>query len=70
MNGLKEAVEYGVIGLLVGLSLWAVAVAIERWWCYRNIDVRGFASIEECEISVIVSLLPVRATVRLKMSVS
>jgi len=30
MNGLKEAVEYGVIGLLIGLSLWAVAVAIER----------------------------------------
>ena len=39
MQGLKEAVEYGVIGLLFGLSLWAVAVAIERWWCYRNIDV-------------------------------
>jgi biopolymer transport protein ExbB len=27
-------------------------VAIERWWCYRNIDVRGFASIEECEIAL------------------
>ncbi|ULA62059.1 MAG: hypothetical protein LZF60_400001, partial [Nitrospira sp.] len=26
MHGLKEAVEYGVIGLLIGLSLWAVAV--------------------------------------------
>ena len=52
MTGLKEAVEYGVIGLLIGLSLWAVAVAIERWWCYRNIDVRGFASIEECEIAL------------------
>ena len=50
MNGLKEAVEYGVIGLLVGLSLWAVAVAIERWLCYRRIDVRGFTSLEECEI--------------------
>ena len=45
MEGLKELVEYGVIGLLVGLSLWAVAVAIERWWYYQRIDVRAFASI-------------------------
>ncbi len=52
MNGLKEAVEYGVIGLLIGLSLWAVAVAIERWLCYRRIDVHAYPSIEECEIAL------------------
>lgn len=52
MNGLKEAVEYGVIGLLIGLSLWAVAVAIERWLYYRRIDVRGFTSLEACEMAL------------------
>lgn len=28
MAGMKELVEYGVIGLLIGLSLWAVAMAV------------------------------------------
>ena len=31
MEGLKELVEYGVIGLLLGLSFWAIGVAVERW---------------------------------------
>ncbi|MDR4471621.1 MAG: hypothetical protein MRJ92_02865 [Nitrospira sp.] len=42
MDGMKELVEYGVIGLLIGLSLWAVAVAIERWLYYRRIDVHAY----------------------------
>ena len=28
MEGLKEFVEYGVIGLLLGLSVWAIGVAV------------------------------------------
>lgn len=52
MDGMKELVEYGVIGLLIGLSLWAVAVAIERWLYYRRIDVHAYPSIEECEIAL------------------
>jgi len=36
MEGLKELVEYGVIGLLLGLSLWAIGVAVERWLFYRR----------------------------------
>ncbi len=49
---MKELVEYGVIGLLIGLSLWAVAVAIERWWCYRRIDVHAYPSLDACEIAL------------------
>jgi biopolymer transport protein ExbB len=30
MEGLKELVEYGVIGLLLGLSVWGIGVAVER----------------------------------------
>ncbi len=52
MDGMKELVEYGVIGLLIGLSLWAVAVAIERWLYYRRIDVHAYLSIDACEIAL------------------
>ena len=52
MEGMKELVEYGVIGLLIGLSLWAVAVAIERWWCYWRIDVHAYPSLDACEIAL------------------
>ena len=30
MEGLKHLIDYGIIGLLIALSLWAVAVATER----------------------------------------
>ncbi|HXV68062.1 MAG TPA: TonB-system energizer ExbB [Nitrospira sp.] len=38
MDALKEIVDYGIIGLLLALSVWAVAVAVERWQFYRRID--------------------------------
>jgi len=52
VEGMKELVEYGVIGLLIGLSFWAVAVAIERWLCYRRIDVHAYPSLDACEIAL------------------
>ena len=50
MNGLKELVEYGVIGLLLGLSVWAIGVAVERWLFYRRVDVRQFPTLDLCEM--------------------
>src|SRR4026209_2904890 len=38
MNALQDLVDYGVIGLLIGLSVWTVAVAVERWLFYRRVD--------------------------------
>jgi biopolymer transport protein ExbB len=38
MEALKETVDYGVIGLLMALSVWCVAVAVERWLFYRRVD--------------------------------
>jgi biopolymer transport protein ExbB len=52
MDALKATVDYGVIGLLVLLSLWAVAVAVERWFFYRRVDARAFHSHQEFEISL------------------
>ena len=52
MDALKEIVDYGVIGLLLVLSIWSVAIAIERWLFYRRVDVRQFPSQQECEIAL------------------
>jgi len=44
MSILSDVVDYGVIGFLLLLSVWAVAVAVERWSLYRRIDVAPFPS--------------------------
>jgi hypothetical protein len=48
VEGLKELVEYGVIGLLLGLSVWAIGVAVERYLFYRWVNVRQFATLDLC----------------------
>jgi biopolymer transport protein ExbB len=52
MEGLKELVEYGVIGLLLGLSFWAIGVAVERWLFYRRVDIRKFSTLDLCEVTL------------------
>ena len=52
MDTLKNVVDYGVIGLLFALSVWAVAVAIERWLFYRRVDVTQYPSQQLCEIAL------------------
>lgn len=52
MDTLKHLVDYGVIGLLLVLSLWAVAVAVERWLFYRRIDVTRFLNQHILEIAL------------------
>ncbi|MCC2643177.1 MAG: exbB3 [Nitrospira sp.] len=52
MEGLKQLIDYGIIGLLIALSLWAVAVAMERWYFFRRVDISHFQSEQECEIAL------------------
>jgi biopolymer transport protein ExbB len=52
MDGLRQLVEWGVIGLLLGLSVWAVAVAIERFAYYRRLRVADFTSRIELETAL------------------
>jgi len=52
MDGLKVAIEYGVIGLLLALSIWAVAVAIERFGWYRRVRVADYETRVELEIAL------------------
>nr|MBI3613913.1 TonB-system energizer ExbB [Nitrospirota bacterium] len=52
MDALKETVDYGVIGLLLALSLWAVAVAVERWYFYRRIDPAQYPNLQVFELAL------------------
>lgn len=52
MDALKDVVDFGVIGLLLILSVWAVAVAVERWLFYRRVDVAQFPNQQLFEITL------------------
>lgn len=52
MDVLKHAVDYGIIGLLLLLSLWSVAVAVERWFFYRRVDLTQFSNAALLEITL------------------
>jgi len=52
MDALKYAVDYGVIGLLLVLSLWSVAVAVERWLFYRRVDLTQYSNAQLLEITL------------------
>jgi biopolymer transport protein ExbB len=52
MDALKNAVDYGIIGLLLVLSVWCVAVAVERWLFYRRVDVAQYPNIQMFEIAL------------------
>ncbi len=52
MDALKYAVDYGVIGLLFALSLWSVAVAVERWLFYRRVNLSEFSNVLVLEMTL------------------
>jgi biopolymer transport protein ExbB len=52
MDALKEVIDYGVIGLLLILSVWAMAVAVERWQFYRQIDPAQYPNLQLFEIAL------------------
>lgn len=52
MDTLQHLVDYGVIWLLICLSIWSVAVAIERWLTYRRINLREFDDVRRLEIAL------------------
>jgi biopolymer transport protein ExbB len=52
MDAMKEVVDYGVIGLLLILSVWAIAVAVERWQFYRRVDLAQYPNQQLFEIAL------------------
>ncbi|GJL50262.1 TonB-system energizer ExbB [Candidatus Nitrospira salsa] len=52
MNSLQALVDYGIIGLLIALSIWALAVGTERWMFYRRLNLAQFPDRQRLEISL------------------
>ena len=52
MDALKDTIDYGVVGLLLALSVWSVAIAIERWLFYRRISLSQFSNVQLLEITL------------------
>jgi len=52
MNALQNLVDYGVIGLLLALSVWTLAIAVERWLFYRRVDLSQYPNSLGLEMSL------------------
>ncbi|AHE95642.1 biopolymer transporter ExbB [Thermocrinis ruber] len=52
MHILKELVDYGIIGLLLLLSFFAIAIALDRWSFYRKVEVERFKTKQELEMEL------------------
>ena len=52
MDTLKPLVDYGIIGLLFALSAWSVAVAVERWLFYRQVNLSQFPTVVQLEMAL------------------
>ncbi len=50
MEWLSGAIDYGVIGLLVVLSIVVVAIGLERWMFYRGLDLNGIKDAKSLEL--------------------
>ncbi len=50
MEGLHQLIDYAVLGLLLLLSMIAVAVALERYLVHRSINVEAYTDRRELEL--------------------
>ncbi len=52
MDWLKEVVDYGIIGLLLLLSVIAVAIAVERYLVMKRIRIEDYAEKKSLELEL------------------
>jgi biopolymer transport protein ExbB len=52
MNWLKGAVDYGIIGFLIFLSLIAVGIALERFYFFRHIRIENYPDKKSLELEL------------------
>lgn len=50
MTWFHYAIDYGVIGILIAMSVMAVAIAIERHLCYRGVRLQDYRNRVALEI--------------------
>lgn len=52
MEWIKIAIDYGIIGLLVLMSVMAVAIALERFLVMRRLDIRDYSDRRSLELEL------------------
>jgi biopolymer transport protein ExbB len=52
MEWLSPAIDYGIVGFLLVLSVIVVAVGLERFFFYRSIDPMSFTKIQALELEL------------------
>lgn len=52
MEWLSAVVDFGVLGLLAVLSVAVVAIAFERFFCYRAVVIGDFKSLKALELEL------------------
>lgn len=62
MEMLKGAIDYGVIGLLIVMSIISVSLGLERWLAYRQLRLDAYSDRRELEIAL-TSRLHIIATI-------
>ncbi len=50
MEWLKYIIDYGIIGLLIFMSITAVAIGIERYLCFKNIQTNEYSNKQSLEL--------------------
>ncbi len=50
MEWLRVAIDYGIMGLLLLLSIVSVAIAVERHLVYKNLNISQYRDIKSLEI--------------------
>jgi biopolymer transport protein ExbB len=62
MEWLSPAIDYGIVGFLLVLSIVVVAVGLERFFFYRSVDPNGFTSIQALELELTKRLFVIGST--------
>ncbi|TWH45070.1 outer membrane transport energization protein ExbB [Sporomusa sp. KB1] len=52
MNLLSNFIDYGIVGILLVLSIVVVAIAMERYSFYRKLDIKDFKDIKSLELTL------------------
>lgn len=52
VNLLSNAIDYGIVGILLALSIVVVAISLERFSFYRSINIADFQDIKSLEMAL------------------
>ena len=52
MERMKDLVDYGVVGVLLFMSVVSVGIALERWFFFRRVNLKDFRSRRDLEVDL------------------